>query len=650
MWHDCKLYCKKQVANNSCGHASLQMIINYYSGIDVDQKTLIKQMPPNDLGISLFDLKKLSEEYNLILESFVTKDLNNLKNIPINKGPLLLVIKKNNLFHFIIVFKKRFNSFFICDPEQGIGKWIKMQELQEKWLGIFATFNPKYDYSFIKSKKSDKAIIQKTPINKSVYFFVFFTSLISGLFALISGYYFKVIISNIENFSNWKIILFIILFFLFSTILQKTIYILNLKISSYYCNKYINYMFEYFYSNLDKLKNPYEQKKNIIDATNIWRRYINWRINNLLLTPFKLFVSFCYLLVIALISWKIALSNLGILFLLTLFLLITKKFHLAKTKKLTSIKNDVYEKSSRLFFNLENLVYQRKTKKRSLELINANKKMINLETNYQFSLNAIFIIISFVSILSTTLIYLFMGIKIKNNEISAFEIITISLIIFNFWYNINSLVPILLTKIDNNSILLAKNILELYPTKNKLAKSINELIIDNKTIFKKGKHYILKREFTKKDNLIIETIINKNLTTKPFKTQKFNYFLCQKQEYFLDSLPIKNIINRDDSSKKLFFFNLKKYNIEKIMTKYNINIHKPFNPLTEKNNDFINIINLLSVFSVEEDIYVFDQCFDIFSSELKYYMFKIILKHLKNKITIIFTNDNDILKWSKQLN
>lgn len=124
-------YFIKQIKNKDCGFTSLKILLaNIYKRKDF----LFYPQSIDDRSYSFLDLIGIAKKEGVNLKGFQASDKNELLNN--KKYPLLLVLKKSNSLHMIVLLKRDRRGFRIADPSRGIYS-IKSEELIEEWNGEF---------------------------------------------------------------------------------------------------------------------------------------------------------------------------------------------------------------------------------------------------------------------------------------------------------------------------------------------------------------------------------------------------------------------------------------------------------------------------------------------------------------------------------
>ncbi|MCT1531336.1 peptidase domain-containing ABC transporter [Sphingobacterium daejeonense] len=147
-----------QVEFNDCGIACLKMIFKFY-GRNCDLSFLRKNSGVTKSGISVFDIKRLSQEVGFDCEAVKTS-LHGI--VDLVYYPCILHWEQN---HFVVLYRFKNGFFYIADPNFGRIK-LKKEEFEKFWLlrstkGIAILLKPTekfYNYPF---PNTDKIVFYK---------------------------------------------------------------------------------------------------------------------------------------------------------------------------------------------------------------------------------------------------------------------------------------------------------------------------------------------------------------------------------------------------------------------------------------------------------------------------------------------------------
>lgn len=372
---------------NDCAAACVSSIIRFYGGY-INMETIKQIINTTKYGTNAYDIIIGVKEIGF--NAYGKKvTLNNLKNY-ISDFPVIAHVKKNNMFHFVVIYKidiKR-NNILYMDPSIGFIK-TNLNEFKEIYLGTLIFFKknkelPKEEVS----NKLLKEILVNILKDKKTLLLLFISSLITFIFSLLNTYYYKIIISS----NNLDKKYFINLFYVFS------LFILIKNIFSYFRNKLIirtNYNLEIFINNkvLRKIFNlPYSFHKNkttgeIISRINdldSLREILSDIILNTSLNLLLIIISF---LIMLFFNYKLTLISILII---SLYYLIVKLFRNSIDLKIRLFQENKGFYNNGLIENIEGLESIKNLNIKDIvlnKLNNSYLKMCNINKSLSYNLN-----------------------------------------------------------------------------------------------------------------------------------------------------------------------------------------------------------------------------------------------------------------------
>lgn len=177
----------KQTENFNCGAACLEMIIEYYKGyIGIDRLSYMLEASTN--GINAYNIVSLARK--LGFESYGSKD--------IIMYPSIALIKKNNFYHYVVIYSKKKNLYLIADPDKGFYK-KNITDFNEIYQNISLNFKPVIKLPILNKTKLIDFIKKIILNNKSLYLLICFISFIVLLISLLYSFFYKIIINNHSN-------------------------------------------------------------------------------------------------------------------------------------------------------------------------------------------------------------------------------------------------------------------------------------------------------------------------------------------------------------------------------------------------------------------------------------------------------------------
>lgn len=260
----------KQHDIKDCGACSLASIIKYYGGyIPIEQIRLDTKTNIN--GTTAFNIINAAKKYGF--NAYGEK----LDQIPLqDKLPAIVHFKyQNGLEHFVVLYEIHQNYCLVMDPAKGIVR-INKDEFALQWTNVILLFKPYKVIPFYNNKYTLKNLLydllkEESPLIKRIIIL----SLIFTCTSILISYFFKIIISSLEN-NYLTMTIFIAVFFIIINILKI---ILNHVRNEYiiFLNKDIDYNLNIIFLNhifklpLDVIKSrtPGEIMTRVNDLNNI---------------------------------------------------------------------------------------------------------------------------------------------------------------------------------------------------------------------------------------------------------------------------------------------------------------------------------------------------------------------------------------------
>lgn len=286
-----KIIVVKQQDFKDCGVACLSSIIGFYGGY-VPMETLRIDTHTDKDGTTAYDLVETAKKYGFDAGGYKMNETTILeKNIIL---PAIVHLKINNLDHFSVLYQINHRKVTLMDPAKG-KKTISFDEFLKLWDGYIFVFYPKNKITVL-TKQIKIIDLFRDLITKEKKLFnkIIITSFILTIFTIISSYYFKIAIENINNENYLK---YIILIFAIIIIFKIIFYYLRAYYEAY-LNKNINvYLMQDFLKHLFNLPSKVIQSRT---SGEIMTR-VN-ELNNLKNLFSDLFVSFFLDFVLTLIT------------------------------------------------------------------------------------------------------------------------------------------------------------------------------------------------------------------------------------------------------------------------------------------------------------------------------------------------------------
>ena len=189
-----------------CAPACVSSIIKYYGGY-MDLESIRKTINTTKMGTNAYDIVNGVKE--LGFDSYAVK-LSLDKVLASLNSPVILHVKKNNYYHFIVVYKVQKDKITIMDPSLGL-KVVSYKELNSIYLGVCIKLVKEKELPLIKNENHLLKILIKLILkNKITLVSLFILSLILFITSLTSTYIYKVIIDKTSQVKE-LILIFILI-------------------------------------------------------------------------------------------------------------------------------------------------------------------------------------------------------------------------------------------------------------------------------------------------------------------------------------------------------------------------------------------------------------------------------------------------------
>lgn len=223
-----KRYIVKQNDIKDCGICCLESIIKYYNGF-IPLETLRMDTKTANNGTTAYNLIKTAKKYGFNAMGKKNINLNN-KNIIL--PAIAHIITDKGLNHFVVIYKISDKFVYLMDPAKGYIK-EKKEIFEKKWTNIILIFKPYKKIPLYKSQKNLKNLFLSIVSNqKKLILQIIITNIFITILSIISSYYFKIVISSLENnYINSTI--FIIIIFLILNIYKIYFHYVKNNLSIY---------------------------------------------------------------------------------------------------------------------------------------------------------------------------------------------------------------------------------------------------------------------------------------------------------------------------------------------------------------------------------------------------------------------------------
>lgn len=122
----------QQLKYNDCGISAVKSIFNFYN-INIDRNYIAEQLPLDDKGAWLHDIKKFVETHGFNA-SFNLLDVNSLKSgleKTLSVLPCIMPVKNNHGLHYVVIYGIEKNKLLVLDPANpGRFRWSYSELVQ----------------------------------------------------------------------------------------------------------------------------------------------------------------------------------------------------------------------------------------------------------------------------------------------------------------------------------------------------------------------------------------------------------------------------------------------------------------------------------------------------------------------------------------
>ena len=175
-----------------CGAACLSIVLNYY-GKSVPIRRIRSAAGTDSIGTSGYGIVKGAERFGLSCKGLMAPEKNKIDEIPL---PAIFHIKEN-LDHYVTVYKLNKNYVFISDPAEGLRK-IKREIFLSWWTGVFFILFPTSDFE--KGNEDKGLLLRFTSLlkpHKRLVAEILIASLLLSLFGVFVSFYFRFLIDEV---------------------------------------------------------------------------------------------------------------------------------------------------------------------------------------------------------------------------------------------------------------------------------------------------------------------------------------------------------------------------------------------------------------------------------------------------------------------
>ncbi len=236
-----------QHGENDCGPACLLSIIKYYDG-NVSLEKIKSDCNTTLEGTTAYDLLMTSKLYGFDSVGYKLD-----KNMIFEENrifPMICHVKYNNLLHYVVLYQINSRRAIIMDPAVG-RKVLSINDFFESWTGNIIELYPRKEITILKQNNTlIEMFINIINKEKKIITRLFISNLLLVIVTILSSYYFKTILDNINSdISLLKYICYIffiiaIIKCLINSIRKKYNLILNKNLDVYLFKDFIEHLFK----------------------------------------------------------------------------------------------------------------------------------------------------------------------------------------------------------------------------------------------------------------------------------------------------------------------------------------------------------------------------------------------------------------------
>lgn len=199
-----------QEDKNDCAAACVSSLIKYYNGF-LDMETIRNIINTTKHGTNAYDLINGCKEIGF--DGF-GKKLSFEELVSYYKFPLIAHIKKDNYYHFVVIYdiNKSKEKITVMDPSIGLRK-ISFKEFVISYQGVIISLvKVKELPKEIETNHLFKVMISSIFINKKILIILMILSLILFILSLASSLFYKIILDDMSFVNKYYVSFALILF------------------------------------------------------------------------------------------------------------------------------------------------------------------------------------------------------------------------------------------------------------------------------------------------------------------------------------------------------------------------------------------------------------------------------------------------------
>lgn len=210
-----------QDSENSCGAYCIKMILNYYH-YDDEIKNIKKKCRMTKEGITVFGLIQALKEYHIEAKAYQCEWKSLDENL---KVPAIAHLQRNQIYHYVVIYKIHDRYFLIGDPAQGLIK-MSYESFHEQFTGVIIKIDHVgHPVNHLRSFSFSMFVKQHIQRHKTIIFKIILKTMMISLLTLLFSFYYRLLIDEFVHDTMLEILLITFAF--------SIIYVIKLFMSYY---------------------------------------------------------------------------------------------------------------------------------------------------------------------------------------------------------------------------------------------------------------------------------------------------------------------------------------------------------------------------------------------------------------------------------
>lgn len=183
----------KQQDESDCGAACIATVAKYY-GKRIPISKIRNLAGTDTKGTSAKGIEKAANAIDFSCKIIISKSKKLGRDLPF---PLIAHIIRDNLEHYVVVYKIKKNKLLIADPAKNVS-WTFFEDFYKLWSGIFFLISPTENFEETNETKNFfQRFFYLLSQNKGLAVQVFIASLILTILGILGAFYFRYLIDDV---------------------------------------------------------------------------------------------------------------------------------------------------------------------------------------------------------------------------------------------------------------------------------------------------------------------------------------------------------------------------------------------------------------------------------------------------------------------